>query len=182
MRSSTLRTGLVALLFLGLTACGSRDIAGSAYLDTSPEFKLTEFFDGDVRAWGIVQDRSGNITQRFIADIDGTWDGETLTLDETFEYLVGDGVTERVWTISRDANGEWQGGAGDILGQASGATYGNAFNWTYQMDLPVDDTSYVVNFDDWIWAFDEDTIMNRSYITKFGITFAEVTIFMSRQR
>jgi hypothetical protein len=50
------------------------------------------------------------------------------------------------------------------------------------MDLPVDDTTYRVQFDDWIWAFDDKTIVNCSYIKKFGITMAEVTIFMQKQR
>ena len=49
------------------------------------------------------------------------------------------------------------------------------------MDLPVGDNSYMVRFDDWIWAFDDSTVINRSYIRKFGLTFAEVTIFMQRQ-
>ena len=37
------------------------------------------------------------------------------------------------------------------------------------------------NFDDWFWAFDDSTMMNRSYIRKFGIVMAEVTIFMQKQ-
>lgn len=177
-----------SLRYLGLTlvtvlvmGCGSRDITGSRYQSQTPAFDITRFFDGPVKAWGIVQDRSGNVTQRFVVDIDGDWDGETLTLDETFEYGLGEGVTERVWKIRRDGNGRWVGEADDILNQASGADHGNAFFWQYQIDLPVGDKSYVVNFDDWIWALDDETIVNRSYITKFGITFAEVTIFMQRQ-
>lgn len=176
-----LLTLLALSLSVFLSACGSRDITGGRYQTQTPAFDITAFFDGQVRAWGIVQDRSGNVTQRFIVDIDGTWDGETLTLDETFDYGLGDGVTERVWKIQRDAQGRWRGTAGDILNEASGADFGNAFYWQYQIDLPVGDKSYVVNFDDWIWAFDDNTIINRSYITKFGITFAEVTIFMQRQ-
>lgn len=171
----------LALAMITVAGCGSRDITGSTYQSVQPAFDITAFFDGQVRAWGIVQDRSGNVTQRFTVDIDGSWDGTTLILDETFEYGLGDGATERVWTISRDAEGRWRGGAGDILNQANGDEFGNAFRWRYQIDLPVDDKSYVVNFDDWIWAFDDNTIINRSYITKFGITFAEVTIFMQRQ-
>jgi len=49
------------------------------------------------------------------------------------------------------------------------------------MDLPVGDKVYRVAFDDWMWAFNENTLMNRSYIRKFGLVMAEVTIFMQRQ-
>jgi hypothetical protein len=73
------------------------------------------------------------------------------------------------------------GRAGDIAGPAEGVAYGNAFNFNYEMDLPVDDTEYRVVFDDWFWAFDDTTMMNRSYIKKFGIVMAEVTIFMQKQ-
>ncbi|MEQ3652523.1 MAG: DUF3833 family protein, partial [Glaciecola sp.] len=102
-------------------------------------------------------------------------------LDETFEYGVGEGPLTRVWTLSKNANGTYTGNAGDIAGPATGTPYGNAFNFVYEMDLAVDDSTYRVNFDDWFWAFDENTMMNRSYIKKFGLVMAEVTIFMQKQ-
>ena len=48
------------------------------------------------------------------------------------------------------------------------------------MDLPVGDNEYRVQFDDWMWAMDENTLMNRSDIKKFGLVMAEVTIFMQK--
>jgi hypothetical protein len=114
-------------------------------------------------------------------EISGQFEGGLLTLDETFTYGMGDGTEHRVWTIQPEGTRGYVGEAGDILGRAEGESYGNAFRWTYQMDLPVGDNSYMVRFDDWIWAFDDSTVINRSYIRKFGLTFAEVTIFMQRQ-
>ena len=49
------------------------------------------------------------------------------------------------------------------------------------MDLPVGDRTYRVRFDDWIFALDAQRIVNRSYLQKFGIDVAEVTIFMQRR-
>ena len=167
---------------LAVTGCASPDIEGPDYRAQAPEFDLVAFFDGSVKAWGLVQNRSSNVVQRFTVDIEGTLANGTLTLDETFEYGVGNGPEKRVWTITRDdTSGNWTGQASDILDSATGADYGNAFNWQYRMELPVGDSRYRVSFDDWFWAFDDLTLMNRSYITKFGITFAEVTIFMQRQ-
>jgi hypothetical protein len=156
-------------------------IDGSRYQEIEPEFNLQEFFQGRVKAWGIVQDRSGELIQRFEVTIDGSLKNGQLVLDETFTYGVGEGVEKRIWTIEETAAGVYQGGAGDIRGEASGKAYGNAMFWTYEMDLPVEDTTYRVSFDDWIWAFDETTIVNRSYIKKFGLVMAEVTIFMQKQ-
>lgn len=165
---------------LSLGACASVSIDGPNYVGVQPEFVLEEFFDGDVKAWGIVQDRSGEVIQRFEVDIAGSVKDGVLTLDETFRYGLGSGVEERVWTINLSDGTSYKGGASDIVGEADGQSFGNAFFWGYEMDLPVGDSTRRVTFADWIWAFDDNTIINRSYIQKFGITFAEVTIFMQK--
>ena len=170
----------LGISLIGLSGC-SVSVEGNDYKAVQPAFDLEQFFDGDVNAWGIVQNRSGEVVQRFIVDIAGKVEGDTLTLDEKFEYGVGEGPTERVWTIVKQSDNTFIGSATDIEGPAKGTSYGNAFNFHYEMDLPVDDTTYAVTFDDWFWAFDENTMMNRSYIRKFGIVMAEVTIFMQKQ-
>jgi len=76
-----------------LSSCAS--IEPDNYVNQSPQFVLEEFFDGDVNVWGIVQNRSGNVVQRFTVDIAGSVDGNTLTLDETFSYEQGSGVDKR---------------------------------------------------------------------------------------
>jgi hypothetical protein len=156
-------------------------IDGEQYKAVEPDFNIESFFDGKVKAWGIVQNRDGDVVQRFVVNIDGYMKEGNLILDETFEYGVGEGPLTRVWTLSKNANGTYTGNAGDIAGPATGTPYGNAFNFVYEMDLAVDDSTYRVNFDDWFWAFDENTMMNRSYIKKFGLVMAEVTIFMQKQ-
>lgn len=171
---------MLCFVSLGLlNACASID--SEKYENQKPAFVLEEFFDGQTMAWGIVQNRSGNVVQRFTVNIDGSVEGKTLTLDETFDYSLGEGVTERVWVIERGEDGAYTGSAGDILAGAAGQSYGNAFNWSYEMILPVGEKKYKVRFNDWIWALDENTIMNRAYIKKFGLTFAEVTLFMQRK-
>ncbi len=174
-------TGIgLAIAIALLTGCAS-GIDGANYTQQQPRFDLFEFFDGQVTAWGVVQDRQGNVIQRFQVDIVGSRSEQTLTLDEHFEYGLGDGVTERVWQIDRDSSGGYTGRAGDIVGTAEGTAYGNAFQWRYEMDLPVGESSYRVSFDDWFWAVGDEVLVNRSYIRKFGLTFAEVTIFMQKQ-
>ncbi len=175
-----MRTLAIVFMITLISGCAT-SIEGDRYKEIEPEFNLQEFFEGRVKAWGIVQDRSGNLVQRFEVSIDGSMENGELVLDETFSYGLGEGVEKRIWKIEETAKGVYQGRADDILDQASGKTYGNAMYWTYQMDLPVGDSSYRVTFDDWIWAFDENTIVNRSYIKKFGLVMAEVTIFMQKQ-
>jgi hypothetical protein len=168
------------LTIFSLSGC-SVSVDGNDYKTVGPVFNIEQFFDGDVKAWGIVQNRSGEVVQRFVVDINGRIEGNTLTLDEDFEYGVGEGPSSRTWTIVKQADNTYLGRATDIEGPATGTSFGNAFNFHYEMDLPVDDTTYSVTFDDWFWAFDDKTMMNRSYIRKFGIVMAEVTIFMQKQ-
>lgn len=171
---------VIAVSTFILNGC-SVSIDGKDYLDQQPKFELDKFFDGKVIAWGIVQNRSGEVVQRFVVDIDGTVENNSITLDETFKYGLGDGPTKRVWTLKKNDDGSYTGNAGDIAGPALGVSYGNAFNFSYEMDLDVDGSTYRVYFDDWFWALDGKNMMNRSYIKKFGLVMAEVTIFMQKQ-
>lgn len=167
-----------SIIFLG--AC-SISLDAQKYEQMEPKFDIESFFDGKVKAWGIVQNRDGDIVQRFIVHIDGYKKDGNLILDERFEYGFGDGPETRVWTLSKNADGTYTGNAGDIVGTAKGTPHGNAFNFAYEMDLAVGGSTYRVNFDDWFFAFDDKTMMNRSYIKKFGIVMAEVSIFMQKQ-
>jgi hypothetical protein len=127
-----------------------------------------------------VQDWRGKVTRQFEIDMVGEWNGNQGTLTEHFDYY--DGKTQkRVWYITKLEDGRYEGKAADIIGTATGQAVGNAVRWGYVMDLPVDDTTYKVRFDDWMWQMKNGVLMNRSYIKKFGITVAELTIVMQKQ-
>ena len=66
-------------------------------------------------------------------------------------------------------------------GFAEGQVNGNAFNWKYKVDLKVDGSTWNVCFDDWMYLMDEDTLINRSSMTKFGVEWGQVTLFFRRQ-
>lgn len=159
-----------------------------SYEHVTPTFNLADFFVGEVKAWGIVQDFDGQMIQRFTVDIKGSTDEQQrITLNEVFHYEYGDGVKTRQWVLnpvfdeqSNEIIG-YTGDAGDINGQADGRISGNAFYFRYQMDLPVEDDVYTVGIDDFIWTFNDGSLINRSYIRKFSVAFAEVTIFMQKQ-
>jgi hypothetical protein len=163
-----------SLLFL--TACSS---SLDDYKNTGPAFKLSEYFDGKVTAWGIVQDYSQKLSRRFCVDIVGTWEGNNGQLHETFYYNDGEQQI-RVWQLSKGKDGMISGTAGDVIGQASGSETGTAFNWKYTLRVPVDGTEYDLTVDDWMYKLDENRVMNRSYMSKFGITVAEISIFFDK--
>lgn len=68
-----------------------------------------------------------------------------------------------------------------MVGEAIGEVAGNALRWRYRFNLPVDGSVYEVSFDDWMYLMDEDTLINRASMTKFGVEWGQVTLFFRRQ-
>lgn len=161
-----------------LSGCSGNNL--DYYKGTTPQADIKEYFNGPIKAWGIVQDHKGRVTRRFDVQMVGKWDGDVGTLTEKFDYYDGK-MQERIWTIKKLTDGSYEGTASDILDKATGKGEGNAVRWSYVMDLPVDDTTYRIRFDDWMWVMNDGVLINRSYLKKFGITVAELTIFMQKQ-
>jgi hypothetical protein len=144
-----------------------------------PKLDLEEYFDGRLVAHGQFQDLFGEVRRRFSVDIVGEWDGETLTLTEDFLYE--DGSTERrVWTLVKTGPDTWTGTAPGVIGEATGIERNETFNWRYRIDLPVPDGVLRVDFDDWMWRLDETRVLNRAYMTRWGVDIGEVIIFFQK--
>ncbi|AVO51592.1 DUF3833 domain-containing protein [Ectopseudomonas mendocina] len=172
-----MKTLLIVLASLMLISCGQVPV--ERYANEKPALDLPTFFAGPVQAWGMFQDRSGEVIKRFHVDISSRRDGDKLILDERFLY--SDGTRQRrVWTLTPDSSGRWIGTADDVVGEAIGEVAGNALRWRYHLNLPVDDSTYVVYFDDWMYLMDDDTLINRSSMSKFGIELGQVTLFFRR--
>jgi len=170
------------LLLLGLSlsiaSCGSVDVA--RYADQQPALSLEHFFSQPVKAWGMFQKRNGEVTKRFEVDLVSRREGNNLILDERFVY--SDGTHQRrIWTLTPEENGRWSGRAGDVVGVAKGQIAGNAFHWRYRLNLPVDDSTYEVSMDDWMYLIDEDTLINRTSMSKWGVEVGQVTVFFRRE-
>ncbi|WP_424943641.1 DUF3833 domain-containing protein [Aliiroseovarius crassostreae] len=171
---------LFALLtILALSAC-----AGTPDLDDQPlssrNFNLEEFFDGKSVAHGQFQDLFGNVQRRFDVQITGTWDGRILRLVEDFTY--DDGETEqRIWTLRKTGEDSWEGTAPGVLGVATGREVGDTFNWTYRIDLPVRKGTMRVDFNDWMWMLTDDRVLNRAYVSRYGVRIGEAIIVFEKK-
>lgn len=165
---------LIALCaILGFTACSSVQV--EQYAQQTPQLDLRKYFTGTLDAYGMFQNRSGEVIKRFHVVINAHWEGDTGTLDEQFTY--SDGTTQqRVWTIRKTAEKQYVGTAADVVGEANGSASGNALRWQYVLSLPVDGKVYEVNFDDWMFLMDERVMLNRSAMSKWGFHLGEVTL------
>ena len=145
----------------------------------SPRLVLEEYFAGRTRAWGLFEDRFGTVRRQFVVDIEGTWDGRELVLDEHFTY--SDGETDRrVWRIIKTGDHAYEGRATDVVGTAEASAYGNAVHWRYELDLKVENDTWRVHFDDWMFLQPDGVLMNRSRVSKFGLDIGEVTLVFQR--
>ena len=150
-----------------------------SFAGTEPRLVIEEYFAGRTKAWGIFQDRFGQLRRQFVVDIEGIWDGETLTLVEDFVY--DDGETEqRIWRIKKLGEHAYEGKADDVIGIAKGLAYGNALNWTYRYGLKVGDSTWNVTFDDWLFLQSDGVLINRAAVTKFGFKLGEVTLMFRK--
>jgi hypothetical protein len=169
---------LLLTLALSIASCGNIDVA--RYADEKPALDLAHFFSQPVKAWGMFQKRSGEVAKRFEVDIVSRREGNNLILDERFLY--SDGTRQRrVWTLTPEGQGRWSGRADDVVGVAEGQVAGNTLHWRYRLNLPVDDSTYEMSMDDWMYLMDEDTLINRTSMSKFGVEVGQVTLFFRRQ-
>jgi len=168
---------LFAGAMLLLTSC-TTPIAD--YQQTSPALDIQTYFDGPMTAWGIVQDYNDKVTRRFCVELNGSWQGEKGLLKEKFYFDDGE-ISYRNWQLTRRVDGQYHGEAEDVVGQARGQQRGFAFQWQYELIVPIDDSEYQFVLDDWMYRIDEYRAFNRTEMKKFGITVAQLTLFFDKQ-
>ena len=181
---------LSLIFFISLTsACSQQKLTD--FDNTTPEFSLVEFFEGNSLAYGIFEDRFGNLKRRFKVNISGQKTQEQISgksinkiiLTEDFLYEDGE-QQQRVWTISKyvsdDGSEYYEGKADDVTGTAVGKISGSSFFWQYDVDLKISENNLRVKFSDWIYQMDDYIAINKATVSKFGIEIGIVTLVFVR--
>ena len=158
-----------------LTSCSGNNMKPIDFKDQKPRLIIEEYLSGNVKAWGILQNRSGKVTRQFSAILNGKWDGTQLILNEIFNWDDGE-VQNRQWKINKIDEHNYEGTAGDVVGKAKGFSYGPAFKFEYVLLVPVKGKEMKITFDDWIFKQDDRVAINRATMTKFGFKVAELTV------
>ena len=167
------------LIIIFLTGCAN-NMKPTDFKDQKPKLVIENFLSGDVKAWGILQNRSGNVIRQFSADLNGKWDGKKLILDEKFNWTDGE-IQTRQWTINKLDEHNYTGTAKDVVGTAKGYSYGPAFKFEYVLLVPVKGKEMKITFDDWIFKQDENVAINRATMKKFGFKVAELTVMFVKK-
>ena len=170
---------ILLIIALSLVTSCSNNMKPEDFKNTKPTLLIEEYFNGKVKAWGILQDRSGKVTRQFKADLIGSFNDNIITLDEDFYWTDGE-KQKRTWKIKKIDNNNYIGTAPDVVGEATGVQYGSAFKFKYDLLVPFKNKNIKVSFDDWIFKQDEKVAINRAVLTKFGFKVGEVTVFFTR--
>ena len=155
------------------------DMKPEDFKNTEPEIKIEKYFEGQVKAWGILQDRKGRVTRQFEANMIGKFENNILTLEEDFFWKDGE-TQRRVWKINKIDEHNYIGTAPDVVGKAKGVSYGSAFKFEYNLMIPFKGKNIKIRFDDWIFKQDEKVAINRATLTKFGFKVGELTVFFEK--
>tara|TARA_B100000767_G_C19367948_1_gene370670 strand:- start:10 stop:525 length:516 start_codon:yes stop_codon:yes gene_type:complete len=151
--------------------------------NNTPKLDLFSFFKGETIAYGIFEDRFGNLKRQFRVNITGNVDNKVLILDESFLYDDGE-KAKRIWKIKKIIDDEqkisYEGQAEDVEGKATGSVVGNTLNWSYDIFLNIKGSNIKVHFNDWIYKQSDDLAINRAYVSKFGINIGSVTLVFLR--
>lgn len=163
---------LARSMFWSFRAQSPEDYAG-----TGPDFVLKEHLAGPIVSQGLIYGPTGRMTNSFVAQMRGEWDGDEGTLSETFTYSNGK-TQERRWFLKIQSENRFTATADDIVGEAEGVISGATVRLRYKIVLPEDAGGHVLDATDWLYLTADGTIMNKSEMRKFGVKVAELVATM----
>jgi len=169
---------IAALMSFLLLSCSTHI---DDYESVKEPFDIKKYFTGPVIAWGIVQDYSQKVNKRFCIEVIGTWQGEKGILAETFYFDGEKELSYRNWQLIKQENGNYRGTAEDVVGEANGVHQGFAFHFQYDLLLKVDEDTYKVSMDDWMYQLDDNKVMNKTSMHKLGVKVADITLFFDKK-
>ena len=67
------------------------------------------------------------------------------------------------------------------MGEATGVSQGNAFQWKYVLKVPYKGSTLDLTIDDWLYLNNDNVLINRSIMYKFGIKVGEIVISFNKK-
>jgi len=101
--------------------------------------------------------------------------------DEDFIWSDGE-KQKRIWHLKKISPTKYEGRADDVVGVAKGEVSGNAFHWEYTLAVKVNDSVYKFSFDDWMYLMDDQVLINKAEMSKFGLTVGEINIVFIKRK
>lgn len=170
---------LLAVLALAPRFIGLRSQRPAHFASLSPTFDPRKHLSGPILCEGMITGPFGRVTSRFVAKMEGVWDGNRGTLREEFRYDSGE-EQRREWRLTLGNDGTLRAEADDVVGIGQGRVAGSAVQMLYKLRLPKSAGGHVLDVIDWMVLAENGTILNRSQFTKFGLPVAQLFATMRR--
>ncbi|MDP9194468.1 MAG: DUF3833 domain-containing protein [Acidobacteriota bacterium] len=155
-------------------------MAPAQFAANRPSFEPLTFFEGPTHSWAVIENRRGDPTSQFRADLVGRREGDEIAIEQNFTFA-GGRREQRLWRIRRIDGHHYEATANDVVGVSRGEAWGNVFRWSYTTAGSrrgwIDDLHY----DLWMYLMEDgETLINRVTITKLGIVVARTTEYFRR--
>lgn len=139
-----------------------------------PAFTPEQWFQGRTVGQGEFRRTFGGVQSRFDMAIQGGWDGRVLTMDETFTS--GDGRWNRVWTITKLAEGRYATRLTTGHGPGTVTAAGNIVHMRYRADAPLLERPFAARFDQTLELRPDGTVLNVADVYKWGLRIGRSTV------
>lgn len=149
------------------------------YADLGPIADIRTEMDGKILCEGVIYGPLGRVSSRFVAEMNGSWEGNVGTMTEHFRYDNGN-TQDRIWTLTLHEDGQITATAPDLVGAGHGMQAGPAVHLKYRITLPQSAGGHTLSVTDWMYLCDNGTLINRSQFRKFGIKVAELVATMRK--
>jgi hypothetical protein len=167
---------LAALIIIprvfGFMAQRPADYAGS-----TPIVDIRKHLSGPLVCEGVIYGPTGRVSSRFVAQMEGRWEGNRGILDEHFLYSGGN-RQDRQWRLTLGNDGTIRAEADDLKGPGTGTQEGCSVQLRYTIIMPKSAGGWTLDVTDWMYLCENGTIINRSQFRKFGIKVAELVATM----
>jgi len=171
---------LVAVFFcvVLLWGCGSMNIHD--FEGKEPRFLPEEYFEGRLRGHGVFFDRFNDLRRSFVIDLEGTVEGDLVLLKEHLKYDDGEEI-HRTYKIRKVNEHNYVATSeSGLVGEANITSYGNALQWRYNYSQKIGNRNWVLRFDDWMFLQNEELVLNRARVTKWGINVGDLFMSISK--
>ena len=137
-----------------------------------PTFSMESYFSNKVTALGYM---TFFYPLKTIKDIkivfSGKFHNNILTLKEN--YTDNDSKVLRVWSFKKKSSSCYIGKESNVKGTIKVSIYGNKLNMKYRFKTNYKKIYFSVNVKDNMYLVDEETLINTTVVSKYGIALAE---------
>jgi hypothetical protein len=137
---------------------------------------LENFFAGRTEGEGAFTNSWTGLERRFHVDVEGIWDGATLTLIEDFAYADGE-KDRKTWWLRATGPGTYAGVREDVIREARVWTEGRVVRLAYKVKLG----GWTVDFADILALRSDGSLLNRATVGKWGIRLGRVELVLHKR-